>query len=93
MNAFRYRWAQKASPSLARWPGGMSRVLMRCYQRLFAGLIGEALTVQPLPERKKHGHREVSGFLLGIDHPQVLLLRLSGASWCTLIGLMPNFDW
>ncbi|MFC3718213.1 IS4 family transposase [Deinococcus metalli] len=54
---------------------------------------GELLAAKTPPKRKKHGHRTVSVFRLGLDHLQDLLLHPSRASWQALSGLMPSFDW
>lgn len=59
---------------------------------IWACMTGELLTAKTPPKRKKHGHRAVSVFRLGLDHLQDLLLHPSSLSWRTLSGLMPSFD-
>jgi len=46
---------------------------------------------QPIP-LKKHGHRMVSVFRLGLDHLQDLLAHPSPTSWRELADLMPRFE-
>lgn len=60
---------------------------------IWACLTGELLAAKTPPGLKKHGHRAVSVFRLGLDHLQDLLLHPSRASWRALSGLMPSFDW
>lgn len=60
---------------------------------IWACLTGELLAAKTPPMLKKHGHRAVSVFRLGLDHLQDLLLHPSQASWRALSGLMPSFDW
>ena len=53
---------------------------------------GELLANKKDVQIKKHGHRAVSVFRLGLDHLQDLLLHPSPSSWRTLTTLMPRFE-
>lgn len=59
---------------------------------IWACMTGELLAAKTPPKRKKHGHRAVSVFRLGLDHLQDLLLHPSPSSWRALSGFMPSFD-
>jgi hypothetical protein len=59
---------------------------------IWACLTGEFLAAKMPLQRKKHGHRAVSVFRLGLDHLQDLLLHLSPSSWRALSALMPRFE-
>ena len=60
---------------------------------IWACVTGKLLAAKTPPKLKKHGHRAVSVFRLGLDHLQDLLLHPSRASWRALSGFMPSFDW
>ncbi|GAQ20691.1 transposase, IS4 [Deinococcus grandis] len=59
---------------------------------IWACVTGEVVARRTATKVKKHGHRTVSVFRLGLDHLQDLLLHPSGASWRTLSTLMPRFE-
>ena len=59
---------------------------------IWACVTGKVVARRTATKVKKHGHRAVSVFRLGLDHLQDLLLHPSGASWRTLSTLMPRFE-
>ncbi|MPY67950.1 IS4 family transposase [Deinococcus sp. SDU3-2] len=59
---------------------------------IWACVTGELLVTEKGVRIKKHGHRTVSVFRLGLDHLQDLLLHPSRSSWHTLATLMPRFE-
>ncbi len=59
---------------------------------IWACLTGELLAAKMPSEHKKHGHRAVSVFRLGLDHLQDLLVHPSPGSWRALAVLMPRFE-
>lgn len=69
--------------------------LLTCVSAAFiwACVTGQVLAARQPVKRKKHGHRAVSVFRLGLDHLQDLLLHPSPSSWRALQALMPSFDW
>ncbi|MBZ9716040.1 IS4 family transposase, partial [Deinococcus multiflagellatus] len=68
--------------------------LLTCVSAAFiwACVTGQLLAARQPVKRKKHGHRTVSVFRLGLDHLQDLLLHPSPSSWRALQALMPSFD-
>ncbi|MBZ9716145.1 IS4 family transposase [Deinococcus multiflagellatus] len=63
-----------------------------CTAFIWACVTGQFLASKQPVKRKKHGHRAVSVFRLGLDHLQDLLLHPSPSSWRALYALMPSFD-
>lgn len=59
---------------------------------IWACVTGELLATRTIINVKKHGHRAVSVFRLGLDHLQDLLLHPSHSSWRTLAIFMPRFE-
>lgn len=59
---------------------------------IWAAVTGELLAARTKVKIKSHGHRAVSGFRLGLDHLQDLLLHPSPSSCHTLTALMPRFE-
>lgn len=59
---------------------------------IWACVTGQVLAGRVAVPIKKHGHREVSVFRLGLDHLQDLLLHPSPSTWRSLASLAPRFE-
>ncbi|MBZ9712540.1 IS4 family transposase [Deinococcus multiflagellatus] len=68
--------------------------LLTCVSAAFiwACVTGQLLAAKQPVKRKKHGHRMVSVFRMGLDHLQDLLLHPSPSAWQSVQRLLGRFE-